>query len=97
MVEYTLEIYEPGDENSVWVSVKSESPFLAISAGDFISTSTGKGATGGQEYHLPILSRSAGSDLRVTRVMHVVWGSDAKNMRHKMMVFTEEADSRKEQ
>jgi hypothetical protein len=67
---YTLEIYEPGSLTEVWVSVESETPFSAISAGDLINHFTGSqvGATPPAPPNL----KNAGGELQVTQVEHIV-------------------------
>jgi hypothetical protein len=94
-MEYFLEIYEPGSLHDVWVSIKSDSPFLSFSKGDIINTYAG--ANVGDEENLTGPNfKNADSELRVTQVEHIVWGTRPDSIKHRIMVFTEETKNRRQ-
>ena len=88
VTEYIIDIYQPGSPGSVWVSFTSDTPFMPISEGDFISPAF----TYDQKPGEPAFE-SKGSGLRVSRVEHAIRSTDGQNISHKLLVFTEEADN----
>jgi hypothetical protein len=87
VTEYIVDILHPGSPASVWVSFKSDTPFLGISAGDFVSPAF----TYIQNPEEPAFE-TPGSCLLVSRVEHIISSRDGKNISHKIMVFTEEVE-----
>lgn len=70
--EYTIEIYEPGSLRDMWASIKSDTPLMAINAGDIINVFTGSDTGTGREQTPPNFRKSADSELRVTQVEHII-------------------------
>ncbi|HWS86415.1 MAG TPA: hypothetical protein VN282_05610 [Pyrinomonadaceae bacterium] len=88
VTEYTIEIYQPSEPGSVWASFTSETPFMPIREGDFISPAfTYDREPGEPEFE------SKGSGLRVSRVEHAIRSTDGETISHKLLVFTEEAEN----
>ena len=78
-IQYTLEVYRPGSHEKVWVLWRSQSPFMAISPGDFINPLEW------QEQETPA------KILRVVEVEHEILGGLIE-ARHVVIVYTEETD-----
>ncbi|MBY3207044.1 hypothetical protein [Rhizobium laguerreae] len=57
---YSLEVYEPGDDRSVAIDMKSDTPFGSISVGDEISSPTMR----------------IGDRLKATKIWHIFWELD---------------------
>ncbi len=77
--EYILEVYRPGSHERVWMMWRSQSPFMAISPGDFINPLEW------QEQETPA------KILRVVEVEHEILGG-LTEARHVVIVYTEETD-----
>ena len=88
VTEYSIDIYEPGSRSSVWFSFTSDTAFMPVTSGDFISPAF----TYDREPKEPDFDTS-GSGLRVSRVEHAIRSTDGQNITHKVMVFTEEAEN----
>ena len=82
-IEYELEIYEPKSADDCWVTFSSTSPFPSINKGDIVNPSLWSN------------SQSPMKVLRVINVEHLIWEINAQ-IRHKLMVFTEEVDGTRE-
>ncbi len=89
VTEYILDIYHPDSPESVWVSFTSDTPFIPITAGDYISPAF----TYDRNQAEPEFESSEGSGLRVTKVEHSIISRDGNTISHKLMVFTEESDN----
>jgi hypothetical protein len=79
IVEYSLEIYQPGSIEDIWVSFSSQQPFMPINTGDIIN---------------PGIWTKSPSPIKVLRVVsreHIIWESQSK-IKHKICIFTEEVD-----
>ena len=73
---YILEINEPNDPSCVLKKLESETPFMAISAGDIIKAHT-------LDSTLP-----PNLKLEVTSVEHILWERGGK-ITHQIVVFTQ--------
>jgi hypothetical protein len=82
-IEYYLEVYEPGSMDTVFISWKSDSPFIAISRGDIV--------------HLPMVegSESPMYVLKAINVEHILWDT-ADKIGHKLCVYTERVEGTRE-
>lgn len=88
VTEYIVDIYHPGPPAGVWVSFTSDTPFIPITAGDYISPAfTYDGNQSEPNFE------SSGSGLRVTKVEHSIISRDGNTISHKLMIFTEESDN----
>jgi hypothetical protein len=74
-VRYLLEIYVPGNVDSLLANFEAESPFMAISKGDFLNPRSWYGA---DKYKL----------LRAVNVEHILLEGETRTT-HKVCVFTE--------
>ena len=71
----------PGAFEDMWVSYKSENPFMAISKGDIINPSVWPD------------SQSPMEVLRVVNVEHIIWDVPNTNqIKHKICVYTQEVE-----
>ncbi len=83
-MKYILEIYQPGSLDTAWVHIRSDHPFMTISAGELLNPGLWEG------------SQSPMRILRVRNVEHAVWetsrerGHRQNAIGHKIMVYTEE-------
>ena len=73
-VQYHLEIYEPGGDAEVLVSLSASQPFGRISVGDRIDPRAWDGST-------------VADRLEVTGVEHAVWDGGG-HIVHKVLIFT---------
>ena len=80
ITEFSLEIYMPGSRENLWVTFSSNTPFMAIHAGDIINPNTWEG------------SQSPMKVLRATGIEHIIWETNGA-VRHKIMIYTEEVDN----
>ena len=81
--EYILEVYEPASADDAWITFSSSNPFMTISAGDIVNPGVWPG------------SQSPMKVLRAINVEHIIWESRAQ-VKHKVMVFTEEVEGTRE-
>ena len=83
VIEYSLEVYEPGSADDVWVAFSSTTPFMPIQAGDILN---------------PGLWPNSNSPMRVLRVInieHFIWEARG-DVKHKVLIFTEEVEGTRE-
>ena len=74
VTEYRLEIYRPGDPETLLKGFMSSTPFLPVSTGDFLSQTM---------FPYP-------SHLCVVRVVHIVHFGAATDITHTVQVYTRE-------
>lgn len=93
VIEYILSIYQPGlIGGEPWVTFKSESPFMSIHKGDYISAGF-TNDTFPQSKREPILQKS-GSGVKVKAIEHsIVFLENGTGISHKVLVFTEESEN----
>jgi len=83
ITEYSLEIYQAGSADDVWVNFSSPTPFMTISAGDILNPGIWDG------------SQSPMKVLRVVNIEHIIWEVSG-SAKHKICVFTEEVEGTRE-
>ncbi len=76
-VQYTLEVYQPGSTENLWVVFEASQPFGSISQGDIINPGIWPE------------SQSPMKVLRVVGVEHAIWASKGMT-KHKIMIYTKE-------
>ncbi|WP_439582426.1 hypothetical protein [Dyadobacter bucti] len=76
MAKYYLEIYRPGTTESA-ATYKSDSPFGAISKGDYLSRAF-------------LHDDKMRDNYVVKEIQHMIWEAPGKLLTHKICIFTEE-------
>jgi hypothetical protein len=83
VVGFTLEIYEPGSADDIWIVFESSTPFMSINRGDILNPAFFSN------------SQSPMKVLRVINVEHILWEVDG-NVMQKILIFTEEVEGTRE-
>lgn len=75
---YGLEIYEPGSIEDIWVTLESDTPFMAFNEGDIINSKMFPSLRPNYEEKI----------LRIVRLEHFLWEASGI-VKHKIGVVTE--------
>src|SRR5205823_1703142 len=81
---YQLEVYVPASTDTVFAHFESSLPFLPIHPGDIVN---------------PGIWEDSQSPMRVLRVLnveHIIWKSRNGEIKHKLMVYTDEVAGTRE-